>query len=81
MAYRWPYSSAPVDDPDYRFLGKSHGITVSILVATECETESNDCVCIIPAWSNSKIIVSVFQNCKLLGRGVRRISTNKWGRE
>ena len=38
---------------DCRFLEKSHGISVSILLATEYEAESNDCVCVISARSTS----------------------------
>ena len=40
-------------DLNCKFLEKSIRIIFSMLVATECEAESNDCVCIISAWFTS----------------------------
>ena len=46
-------ASSYLYDLDCRFLKNSHRLSVLFWVATECKAESNDCLCIISAWSFS----------------------------
>ena len=68
-------------DLDCRFLEKSLRITVSILVATEYEAESNDCLCIVSVMVFANKRASFYFHdfdCRFLEKLVRIIVNNSF---